>query len=567
MTLDQARRTGRYGNRAWELVPRRAGAWLAAGWLTGAAALGAPARALAAGPAVSPGAATADALGIGVAQGCLQMFPGLDTTDFFEAVSYEALTLRDEGRFGDQLAGICLNSQVASAAGLGSAIGGARPTRTVAQYGFARRRLERRLPGRRGLRAEAGTMVALGGGPTGPLALRVTGGTEDDRALGFFTGIELERRDRDQTALESGYRLDTTELFVGVDYKPGDRSVVGLAVSYADASGRFDRGGVVGGGGSAPAGLLAQLDTDAEVRGACGGLLPGGQRDDRAWKVTAFTGLRADRGPYASAAVEYARRRYGYDRDACAIEAPSADSLYLEQGLDPDGNPIRVLTRARYAGTISGRASADEWSAEVRAGWPAFVAGFSITPELGGRLAKVSVGRYEERGVSAISESFCPTESEPVDGTCTISAPDGQGGTQDVTFAAPVWEAGATPTGLELAIGEQRVESLQTSLGLVVGRPFEAGGGTIEPFVRGTSIHEFADDARDVPFRLAQDLRGAEARFFTYRTDAPDRDLGVVEAGLRAAFGWASGEVSARTTVADSTTKVRAIAARLGGRF
>jgi len=544
MTTDDAGRQwerGR-GTGAREPCSRWTGAWVAAAWLA-AAALGAPARAVA-GPAVSPGAATADALGIGVAAGCLKMLPEVDPVD----VSAAALTLRDQGGFGDQLAGICMASAVGSAAGLGSAIGGARPTRTVAQYGFAQRRLERRLPRGRGLRMAAGPMVELRGGPDGPLALRAAVETSDDRAVGVFTGVELERRDRSQTVLESGYRLDTAEVFLGVDYKPGDRSVVGLAVSYADAGGRFDRGGVIGRAGAPPGGLLTDLDTDPEVRAVCGGLLPGGRRDDRAGKVIAFAGARAERGPYAALALGYERRRYGYDRDACAIEAPNADSIY-DQG---------ALTRARYVGTISGSTWADEWSAEVRTGWPAFLAGFSVAPEAGSRWTYVMLGRYQESGVSAITDSFCPTEIEPTSGTCTV---DG------AVFAAPRWTAGVTPTGLELAIAKQNVQSVQASFGLVLARPFRAGEGAIEPFARGTYVHEFADDARDVSFRLAQDLRGADARTFTYRTDAPDRDFGVVEAGVRAAFGWVSGEVSARTTVADPRTRVRSITARIGRRF
>ncbi len=553
MTTGEVRRERRRETGMGEPCPRRAVARVAAAWLAAAAVLGTPAAAVA-GPALSPGAATADALGIGFAQGCVKMFPGLDTSNF-DAVTVEALTLRDQGRFGDQLAGICMNSQVGSAAGLGSAIGGARPTRTVAQYGFAQRRLERRLPGGRGLRIAAGPVVDLSGGPDAPLALRAAVETSEDRAVGVFTGIEFERRDRSQTALESGYRLDTAEVFLGVDYKLGDRSVVGLALSYADAGGRFDRGGVIGGAGEPPAGLLTQLDTDAEVRGACGGLLPGGRRDDRAGKVVAFAGARAKRGPYAAAALGYARRRYGYDRDACAIEAPNSNTLYLSK-TDPDGNLIQVLTPARYAGTISGSTWADEWSADLRAGWPVFLAGFSVAPEAGGRWTYVSLGRYEERGVSAISVSFCPAEEPPdPDGFCL-------GGERP-----PRWTAGVTPTGLELAIAKQNVQSLQASAGLVVARPFRAGEGAIEPFARGTFVHEFADDARDVSFRFAQDFRGADASFFTYRTDAPDRDFGVVEAGVRAAFGRVSGEVSARTTVADPRTRVRAIAARVGGRF
>lgn len=90
--------------------------------------------------------------------------------------------------------------------------------------------------------------------------------------------------------------------------------------------------------------------------------------------------------------------------------------------------------------------------------------------------------------------------------------------------------------GLNLDFEDQSFDSLQSSLGLQITRPFSTAGGVFVPYFRAEWRHEFRNDSEvllaryaaardqgiDVPFRIA--------------TDDPDEDFGELSAGISAAF-------------------------------
>jgi outer membrane lipase/esterase len=82
-------------------------------------------------------------------------------------------------------------------------------------------------------------------------------------------------------------------------------------------------------------------------------------------------------------------------------------------------------------------------------------------------------------------------------------------------------------TGLELAYGDQNIESLTTSFGVFGSVAISTGVGVIVPQASADYVHEFLDDQRSVRFRLVQDLTGNQ---FLFQTSHPDRNyfnLGV----------------------------------------
>jgi outer membrane lipase/esterase len=82
-------------------------------------------------------------------------------------------------------------------------------------------------------------------------------------------------------------------------------------------------------------------------------------------------------------------------------------------------------------------------------------------------------------------------------------------------------------TGLELAYGDQNIESLITTVGVFGSVAISTGIGVIVPQANAEYVHEFLDDQRSVRFRLVQDLTLNQ---FLFQTRHPDRNyfnLGV----------------------------------------
>ncbi|MDD3580125.1 MAG: autotransporter domain-containing protein [Desulfobacca sp.] len=95
---------------------------------------------------------------------------------------------------------------------------------------------------------------------------------------------------------------------------------------------------------------------------------------------------------------------------------------------------------------------------------------------------------------------------------------------------AKAWAGSFTETGagaLNLTVGNQEAESLQTGVGARLSCPFKAGKARVVPQVSASYQHEFSNDSRGLNARLSP--TGGN---FSYRTESPQRDFAVVGAGV-----------------------------------
>ncbi len=104
-------------------------------------------------------------------------------------------------------------------------------------------------------------------------------------------------------------------------------------------------------------------------------------------------------------------------------------------------------------------------------------------------------------------------------------------------FYSVVWLPAHTESGagaLNLRVGAQTADSLQTGIGLRVSLPWMSGQTRILPQFSAFYQHEYANSARTLDARLSQ-AGGA----FTFQTEAPSRDFAVLGAGLE--VRWPNG--------------------------
>lgn len=92
--------------------------------------------------------------------------------------------------------------------------------------------------------------------------------------------------------------------------------------------------------------------------------------------------------------------------------------------------------------------------------------------------------------------------------------------------------------GVNLTFDDQDAQSLTTNLGVELDYPISTGIGVISPSVRAEYVHEFLNDEDGVRVRYATDPANVSA--FEVSTESPDRDYGILGAGLAATFpgGW-----------------------------
>lgn len=93
-------------------------------------------------------------------------------------------------------------------------------------------------------------------------------------------------------------------------------------------------------------------------------------------------------------------------------------------------------------------------------------------------------------------------------------------------------ESSATGSALELAVGEQSIESLTTTLGTQVSKAISTGFGILVPHLQAEYHHEFKDDSRNLSARYVNDPFGDT--FFVVPTDDADRNYFTVGGGLSA---------------------------------
>ena len=87
--------------------------------------------------------------------------------------------------------------------------------------------------------------------------------------------------------------------------------------------------------------------------------------------------------------------------------------------------------------------------------------------------------------------------------------------------------------GLDLAIRDQDIDSLQTALGAQISYAFSTPSAVLVPQVRGEWRHEFMNDSRSITARYTSDPFNT---VFTVPTDDPDRDFFAVGVGMSAVF-------------------------------
>ena len=91
-------------------------------------------------------------------------------------------------------------------------------------------------------------------------------------------------------------------------------------------------------------------------------------------------------------------------------------------------------------------------------------------------------------------------------------------------------------TGAALAYDERDIKSIQTRVGLAAALRLETGGALFVPYGEAYYIHEFSNDQEAIRARFVGDGRGANATFFQFKTNEPDRNFFQVGGGLTAQF-------------------------------
>jgi outer membrane autotransporter protein len=95
-------------------------------------------------------------------------------------------------------------------------------------------------------------------------------------------------------------------------------------------------------------------------------------------------------------------------------------------------------------------------------------------------------------------------------------------------------------SAFKLKFGDQSAQSLTTNVGLEAYYPISTSFGVISPNARAEYVHEFLADDNGVKVQYAFDP--TDASEFRVTTQDPDRDYGVVGAGVAAtlAAGWSA---------------------------
>ena len=468
------------------------------------------------------GEITAEVLDFGKTSGCGQ------ATTHPALLDLDPVTLQGDpraalaqGKIGEQLAGICLPSAVASGPSFGVSIG-LRPTRSVTQYRLAAARLNRRLPPK-GRRSGLDHPILLAS--NGPVRIGDVGDTPGGWSV--FGSVDYENRDQQQSHFDPGYSADIVEATVGIDKTLSPSLAVGFMVNYVDRSGDFARGSLLANAGGATY-TGTDLQSDSDVLGVCG-LIPGGDFKQSGWGGSAFIGFESADNWYARAVLTYAVPDHKYTRRVCGVETLSTDAG-------------AATSKDVFAGSLSAKSEARELGLDLRAGTTIAFDAWLLRPEIALTAQRTKLDGYQETGAASVTSRLCLQSSQvnPVDGTCNS---DGQ---------LPLVIHAGQATGLEIRVEDQDTDSVQSSVGFDISRPFAVGSYWVSPRFGATYVHEFADDAYDVPFQFAQDLRGAQARTYAFRTGDPDRDFGWINAGLSfVAANGAELDFEARALVAD----------------
>jgi hypothetical protein len=475
-------------------------------------------------------------LGLGRAEGCVQLL-GLPSDAGQQTVAGELAALGTA--IGSELRALCGPSAVTSASSLGGGLNALQATKTATQFRLVRRRLDSRLPPRRGTKPSRDLLLESVQQPPTP---SVTGVGDIVNGIGVFGELEFGSRNRDGTAYESAYESDIDGASVGVDVVRGDS----LAGAWFERS-RQDA--VLAGSSvlffSARHAEFTRFMNDPAVRaGVCGGGDAAGSFDQDARRYGVFAGLRGGR-VFVDGAAIWSRRDHEYTRGICVVEHSGSIDLTFIPDVnylgDFNGNNVvdanefepssgrGVLADDRngngrldvddqvpnddiFAGMVTGVREIREFAYSVRFGGDVGDGRVGVGPRAQFTYTRMESDAYEETGRSTIANLVRPNAGAPVARTL--------GG----------------PTGLELAYDAQSRRSLLLEVGGEAVVRVATRFGAVLPHAAGYWRHEFDNEVFRITARLVQDRRPTPA-FFAFGADAPDANTAVFAGGVTALVG------------------------------
>ena len=502
--------------------------------------LGLSSPALAEPAPVSLDVALTSVLALGQADGCSTAF-GIPDQGGQLALDQFLVQLRDSGQLGREITAICGSSAVSSAAALGGNLGSLQTTKTVSQFRIARRRLDSRLDAqdqekeKRSGSVRSIMLAAVGDPARSPISDTSALQPHSPTGFGIFGQAEYERRKRDASALEPGYKADIVGGVVGIDYATAGGIVFGAWAGYRDTDAGFRGSNLVVG--------RPELSSDPSLVADICRVGAGGGFDDRGGQFGGFLGTRVGKG-FVDLAVQYSRRDYDYQRNICAIESatgPIERDPLSPSGFSVDGQRIDDV----YAGTITGKTRLTEWSVSGRVGYDFGSERLLWGPRLSITYLKSRLDGFTENGRTSVTNRV---ESN-----------------NDLVLFTD--RAAGDPTGLELAFDKQSRTSIQSEAQLVAAYRFDTQFGALVPRVSASWIHEFKGNRELIGVRMAQDLRAQPTRF-SFTSDRVDKNKGVLAIGLTAVFTREfAADVEVARLVADDRFDSTTIRAQARWRF
>ena len=245
---------------------------------------------------------------------------------------------------------------------------------------------------------------------------------------------------------------------MGIDKTLSPSLAVGFMVNYVDRSGDFARGSLLANAGGATY-TGTDLQSDSDVLGVCG-LIPGGDFKQSGWGGSAFIGFESADNWYARAVLTYAVPDHKYTRRVCGVETLSTDAG-------------AATSKDVFAGSLSAKSEARELGLDLRAGTTIAFDAWLLRPEIALTAQRTKLDGYQEVGLASKTSYLCQASDVVSPTACGPSDPPANAG--DPPLRPLVIEAGKTPTGMEIRVGDQDTDSVQASLGFDISRPFAMG--------------------------------------------------------------------------------------------
>lgn len=291
------------------------------------------------------------------------------------------------------------------------------------------------------------------------------GGASGDDAgtrWGAYANTNFGTSDKDATSRESGFSADNYGLDGGVDYRFGEKSVLGVALGY----------------------VRSKADLDAN----------GGKLRTDGYSVSGYGSFTPSKQVYVNAVLSYSSSNHDQNRAVAYSIGGTTVNQLASSSTDSRGVSV-----------------------DIEAGYDIYQNEWTLTPYGRFNYARVKIDGYAE----------------------AMSNPAAAG------------------SGLAVAIDAQRTISTTLSAGGRISRALETGWGTVYPQVGIEYIHEFDNKNKDITGRFIDD---SSRTVFRLPTDRPDRNYGIITAGVSADFrkGW-SGHVQYQGLIGYKNTTLHAL--------